>query len=174
MQPSKLFSADRIGGLIWLAFGAAVIYGSWVMDRLVSLGIPPATAPGVPTGLLGVCFIGFALVLLLRSGPPEAAGYASVAAESSPAAHRDNEFQWRRLALSWVLCMTYGVLLGGGLAYWLLTGVFLFLHLMLLDESERVPAVLTARRLLMAAILAPTTAVIVSLVFQRLFLVRLP
>jgi hypothetical protein len=174
MQPSKLLSADRIGGLIWLAFGAAVIYGSWVMDRLVSLGIPPATAPGVPTGLLGVCFIGFALVLLFRSGPPAETGYAPTAAEASPAAHRDNEFQWRRLALSWVLCMTYGLLLGGGMAYWLLTGVFLFLHLMLLDESERVPAVLTARRLLIAAILAPATAVIVSQVFQRLFLVRLP
>ena len=71
--------------------------------------------------------------------------------------------------------MTYGgVLLGGGLHYWLLTASFLFLHLLLLDETERVPAVPTLRRLLLAALLAPAVATAVMLVFQRVFLVRLP
>ena len=77
--------------------------------------------------------------------------------------------------LSWVLCMTYGgVLLGGGLHYWVLTAGFLFLHVMLLDETERVPARPTLRRLLLAAILAPAVATAVMLVFERIFLVRLP
>ena len=77
--------------------------------------------------------------------------------------------------LSWVLCMTYGgVLLGSGLHYWVLTAGFLFLHVMLLDETERVPARPTSRRLLLAAILAPAVATAVMLVFERIFLVRLP
>ena len=63
---ARVLTADRIGGLIWIVFGAAVIYGSWMMDRLESLGIPPSTAPGVVPGLLGAFIIVFGLVLVLR------------------------------------------------------------------------------------------------------------
>jgi hypothetical protein len=66
------------------------------------------------------------------------------------------------------------VLLGSGLHYWILTSAFLFLHVLLLDETERVPATLTLRRLITAAILAPAVATAVMLVFERIFLVRLP
>ena len=86
-----------------------------------------------------------------------------------------DELDWKRVALSWVLCVTYGgVLLGGGAPYWVLTTAFLFLHILLLDETERVPATLTLRRLLIAAILAPVAATLVMLTFERIFLVRLP
>ena len=47
MKLANHLSADRIGGLVWVIFGAAVVYGSWVMDRLDSLKIPPATVPGL-------------------------------------------------------------------------------------------------------------------------------
>ena len=39
------------------------------MDRLQSLGIPPATAPGVVPGLLGIGIIIFGLILLVRREP---------------------------------------------------------------------------------------------------------
>ncbi len=61
------FSTDRIGGLIWFVFGAAIVYGSWTMDRLEHLHIPPATAPGVVPGLLGLGIMAFALVLIMRT-----------------------------------------------------------------------------------------------------------
>jgi hypothetical protein len=172
MQSRKLLTSDRIQGLVWFAFGAAVIYGSWVMDRLESLKIPVATAPGVPTGLLGVSFMAFALVLLFRREfKPDAGAAVFQPVEAS----HDASFEWRRLALSWILCMTYaGFLLGRGLPYWLLTTAFLFLHFILLDESERVPARPTLRRLVLATILAPAVALTATFVFQRLFLVRLP
>ena len=84
-------------------------------------------------------------------------------------------FTGRECLLSWVLCMTYcGVLLGGGLHDWALTAAFLFLHIMLLDESERVPAWPALYRLVLAAIFAPAVATAVMLVFERIFLVRLP
>ena len=66
MQLMKTISSDRIGGLIWMAFGIAVVYGSWTMDRLQSLGIPPATAPGVVPGLIGLGIIIFGSILLVR------------------------------------------------------------------------------------------------------------
>jgi len=91
-----------------------------------------------------------------------------------PAGHAE-EFDWKRVALSWLLCVTYGgVLLGGGLPYWALTAGFLFLHILLLDETDRVPASPTLRRLVIAAVVAPVVATVVMLTFERIFLVRLP
>jgi putative tricarboxylic transport membrane protein len=185
MSMTQTLSADRVGGLIWIVFGAAVVYGSWIMDRLESLGIPPATAPGVVPGLLGIGIVIFGLVLVVRrepaarlaaAVPPDAAVDATPGAASDLGAvpHAD-EFHWKRGLLSWVLCMTYAaVLLGSGLHYWVLTVSFLLLHVLLLDETERVPARPTARRLIVAAILAPAVATAVMLVFERIFLVRLP
>lgn len=184
MQLMKAISSDRIGGLIWMAFGIAVVYGSWTMDRLQSLGIPPATAPGVVPGLIGLGIIIFGSILLIRRErasadltQPVAAAPAEITAPfeaAAPAVHRD-ELDWKRVLLSWVLCMTYGgVLLGGGAPYWVLTAAFLFLHILLLDETGRVPAAPTLRRLLIAAILAPVAATLVMLTFERIFLVRLP
>ena len=66
------------------------------------------------------------------------------------------------------------MLLGGGLPYWVLTAAFLFLHVLLLDETSRVPASPTLRRLVIAAVIAPAVATAVMLTFQHVFLVRLP
>ena len=74
------FNADRIGGLIWFVFGAAIVYGSWMMDRLEQLNIPPATAPGVVPGLLGLGIMAFALVLMLRRGRVATVDFAGYAA----------------------------------------------------------------------------------------------
>ena len=175
-MPTTSQLSDRIGGLIWIVFGAAVVYGSWTMDRLASLRIPLFTAPGVPTGLLGLGFIAFGMVMLLRRGPAQTVAYADAASASDPEAQpQDQGFAWGRTLFSATLCLTYaGLLLGRGLPYWLLTGIFLFLHIVLLDETDRVPARPTLRRLLAAAIIAPAVTVVVVLAFERLFLVRLP
>ena len=173
----RILSADRIGGLIWIVFGGAVIYGSWTMDRLQSLGIPPSTAPGVVPGLLGFGIVIFGLILILRREIANAPALSeipetAVPAEAAPSA---GEFHWKRAALSGFLCLTYGgALLGSGIPYWLLTMAFLFLHIVLLDETADVPARLSARRLITAAIIAPAFAITVALVFQYIFLVRLP
>ena len=98
------FSADRIGGLIWFVLGAAIVYGSWTMDRLESLNIPPATAPGVVPGLLGLGIMAFALVLMLRRGRVATVDFSG----SEAAAPQADEagFHWKRLALSAFLCLT--------------------------------------------------------------------
>ena len=167
-------TADRIGGLIWFVFGVAVVYGSWTMDRLESLRIPLSTAPGVVPGLYGLGFIALAMILLLRSHQPKAV--ASFAAGDEPAAPaEDGGFHWQRILLSWGLCVVYAaVLLGGGLPYWALTAGFLFLHILLLDDTEQVPARPTLRRFLVAAVMALAVSTVVSLVFRYIFLVRLP
>ena len=173
---ARVLTADRIGGLIWIVFGAAVIYGSWVMDRLETLGIPPSTAPGVVPGLLGAFIILFGLVLVLRRDAVGAPAFEQVqGAAPAEAASDESDFHWKRAALSAVLCLAYGgALLGSGIPYWLLTTAFLFLHIVLLDETTDVPARFNLRRAITAAILAPAFATAVTLIFQYIFLVRLP
>ena len=181
MKLSEKMTADRIGGLIWIALGAAIIYGSWTMDRLTSLQIHPATAPGLVPGLLGagIAILGIVLVLRRESG---STGDFSVASDTKEIEHRpeperaaDEGMAWKRVALSWLLCITYGaVLLGHGLPYWVLTTTFLLLHIILIDETNDVPAKLDKRRAITAAIVAVVFATAVAQVFEKIFLVRLP
>ena len=167
-------TANRIGGLIWVVFGGAIVYGSWTMDRLESLGIPPATAPGVVPGLLGIGIIIFGMILLWRREEQPGANFASPddgydAAQSTEALH------WKRILVSWALCLAYGgLLLGRGISYWILTAAFLFIHIMVLDETGDVPAKPTYRRLLTATIVSLAVATALALVFRYIFLVRLP
>ena len=170
---TRPLTAERIGGLIWFVFGVAVVYGSWTMDRLESLNIPLATVPGLVPGLQGLGFIAFALILLFRSRPPQVA--TSFAGAGEAAASDDEVVHWKRILTSWALCVSYGaVLIGSGVHYWALTVAFLFVHVMLLDDTEQVPARPTLRRTIVAAIMALTIATIVTLIFRYVFLVRLP
>ena len=171
---NKLLTADRIGGLIWFVFGVAVVYGSWQMDRLESMNIPPSTAPGVVPALQGHGFIAFALILMFRA-QKRAIVNTYAADDTAAEAPSEQDFYWKRILLSWALCVGYGaVLLGSGVNYWALTAAFLFLHAVLLDDTEHVPARPTLRRVIVAAIVALSISTVVTLVFRYIFLVRLP
>lgn len=153
--------ADRIGGLVWFVGGAAVLAASWTMDRLGERGVHPLTAPGLLPGILGIGMMALALFLLFRHP-------AAVADAEEDGTDR------RKLATSFLLCVAYaGLLLGRGLSFPLLTTAFVFAHLLLVEESERRARPLL-RRIVEAGAIAAATAALVTLVFQHLFLIRLP
>lgn len=186
MSLGTTLSADRIGGLIWVTFGGAIVYGSWTMDRLEHLHIPLATAPGVVPGLLGLGLMIFGLILVLRRGSAAAAaagpsfdGPGDVETGSTDAnveaVVEDDSTHWRKVLVSFALCLAYaGLLLGRGIPYWVLTVLFLFAHFMLINDDVTVPARPTLRRTLIAAGLSLAVATAVALVFRYVFLVRLP
>ena len=169
-------SADHIGGLIWLVFGGAVLYGSWTMDRLANQNVNPVTVPGLVPGLVGAGIMIFALVLLFRRNKPQLVGVE----ETEPThmrgeAEAEQPANWGRVLLSWALCVGFaGALLGRGLPFWLLAGGFVFIHILLLDDPDRIAEQPLARRVITAAIVAVCTAAVVTFVFQKIFLVRLP
>jgi hypothetical protein len=153
-------TADRVGGLLWLCLGLAIAYGSWTMDRLERLGIHPLAAPGLLPGLVGVALALFGLVLLARRASPA----------NEPGAE---PVHGQRLALSWMLCVGFGgLLLGRGLPFWLLAGLFLLAHILLLHDGAGRSGL--ARRLAVAATVAVATSALVTSVFQNLFYIRLP
>lgn len=164
--------ADSVG---WIVLGVAVLIGSITMDRLEAQHINPYTVPGLLPGLLGVMMIVLGGVLALRSwrrialhGPAAPAGTDQRA---------DQREQWRRIAIVAALCITYCVvLIGHGLPFWLASAIYVAGSIVILQRIGRDdPAqALAPRSVIKASVIGLTSAVITHLVFQDLFLVRLP
>ena len=82
---------------------------------------------------------------------------------------------WGRLALALALCLGYGAgLVGRGLPFWAATLAFVFVSIAVLQWPERRARQQVGRGLLVAAACAAGTSLGVTLVFQEVFLVRLP
>lgn len=163
--------SDLHDALGWIAFGAAVLIGSLTMDRLERQHVNPYTVPGLLPGLLGIMMILLGGILALRSWRRGALTLPV------PARTADDQEQRRRVWIVVALCMGYAVVLvGHGLPFWLasaiyVTGSILILQRLSRDEDERR---LTPRAWIKALAIGLGSGVITSVVFQELFLVRMP
>jgi len=170
--------ADLIWALGWIAFGAALVYGSWTMDRLETMHINPYTVPGLVPGILGGGILLMGVMLLgraLRAGGFHARAVGIGTRAEGNGAPAEGASDWRRLALAAVLCLGYGAgLVGRGVPFWAATFVFVFVTIAAFQWPERRAKGESARGLAFAAACAAGTALGVTLVFQELFLVRLP
>lgn len=166
MSRRPIASADLVGSLVWIVLGAAVFHGAWTMDRLEAQHINPYTAPGLVPGVLGLGLVLLGGILLLRSlrGAGSAGGDDAAPPLITP-----------RLLVALALCLTYAIgLVGRGLPFWLSTVLFVFVSIAVFQWSERRARGQIGRGLAVAALCAIGLAVGVTLVFQELFLVRLP
>jgi hypothetical protein len=161
--------SDRVFGLGWTALGLAIAVESWRMDRLEAQHINPWTVPGLVPGLLGVVLAVFGLILALRR--PLAAG--SEAPEGKAEEGKAAE-PWR-VGLALLLTLGFGIgVLGTGVPFWLAAGGFLFLAILLFEWPERRAAGTLAAGAVRAAIIAALASAAITLIFQEVFLVRLP
>jgi len=159
--------ADLVWSLVWIAIGAAIFYGGFAMDRLERQHINPYTAPGLVPALLGVAITLLGVILLVRSVWAGGVGAQPTAATG----HTD----FPRLLLALALCLAYAAgLVGSGLPFWLATFLFVFVAIVAFQWSERRSRGELGKGLAVAALCAAGTAAGVTLVFQELFLVRLP
>jgi Tripartite tricarboxylate transporter TctB family len=166
--------ADRRGdlwfSLLLTALSLVVVIESWRMPRLESLGVHPMSAPGLTPGLIGLVLLLLGLLLLLRSlRERRAAAMAADAASpapSSPAAAGDRG----RALLAVALCLAYALGLLGRLPFAWATGLFVFAFVAAFGFERARPW----RTLGGAAAMAVFTAIAVTLLFEQLFLVRLP
>jgi len=156
--------AELIGAAGWVVFGAAVLIASWRMDRLASLSINPWSAPGLMPGLLGALMIVFGAALGLRALAQRAGGEAPAGGG-------------KRIALALALCFGYAAgLLGKGLPFWLASSAFLFVAILvfrILDHDvENDPPL---RRIALSTLaIALAASLLIALLFEQVFLVRLP
>lgn len=172
MDNRVMARADFVTGLVLIVLAIATLYGSVTMPRLEERGIHPTGAPGVVPGLLAIALLICAVMLTVRSvraggHRPMPAGHGLVGWLRGP--------EGRRLGVALVLTLAYGVVLVGTVPFWLATGAFV-LAFVIAFERLSLPEDRPSWRatLIGGGGLAAAAAVIVPLVFERLFLVRLP
>ena len=172
-QPAQGASAraDFVAALVWIALGLAIVAGALVMDRLERFGAKAYTAPGLVPGILGALIAFLGGVLLLRS--VRRGAVAALAQPWSPDAEGRAMLARSALAIGLTLLYTL-VLVGHGLPFWLVTVAFVFVFMLLFDLPERRARGQTARGVLIAAMVAVATSAVVTLMFERVFLVRMP
>jgi hypothetical protein len=155
--------SDLVSGGVWVAIGLAIAVGSWRMDRLESQGVPWFTAPGLLPGIVGVGIVLFALMIVVRA--------LRASAPADDVAPRDRS---GRAAISLVLCLGFAAGLVGRVPFIAAAATYLFLHIFILQLPERRAAGQVARGAIVALVIAIVAAVAIGLVFQEIFLVRLP
>lgn len=170
VRPEPAPRTDLVTGVVILAFGLAVLRLAWAMPTFTDRGGDPFTAPGIVPGFYGIVLALLGVVLAVRSAVRGALRPGGGADDgSSTFAHA----RVSRLAAAIVLCFGYAVGLIGTLPFWLATATFVTAFVLLFEWQDEPPA-RRLRRVATALALGLATGGAVTLVFERLFLVRLP
>lgn len=167
-MPARSDLRDAVG---WMVLGLATLIASIRMDRLEHQHINPLTVPGLLPGLLGLAMITLGLVLAVRSWRRGAFAQAAIAPDSSALQRR------KRVALTIALSVGYTVVLvGRGLPFWLASSVYVTSSILIFEWIGSHPGRrrLSARTVIQAIVIGVASSVIIWLVFERLFLVRMP
>jgi hypothetical protein len=162
--------SDLRQSLGWIALGIATTIGSLRMDRLEKQDINPYTVPGLLPGLLGVAIVFFGLLMLYRSWR-RLARTPHVPHVRTEADRAEARRMWTVLAL----CIGFaGGLVGRGLPFWAAAAVFVTVTIGLLQFAERSAKNQRLRGLAFALAVGLGAGIVITLVFQEFFLVRLP
>ncbi|HEX7436085.1 MAG TPA: tripartite tricarboxylate transporter TctB family protein [Caldimonas sp.] len=169
-EARALAASELRGAVGWIAFGVAILAGSVAMDRLENQGVNPYTVPGLLPGLLGIAMILLGGLLGLRSWQRGGAakGVAGFKLEGAAAG---------RLALVIGLILLYAVvLIGHGMPFWLASTLYVTVSIVTLQRPQRLALGrrLSWRDLALALAVGLGSGIVITFVFQELFLVRLP
>jgi hypothetical protein len=160
---------DFFASLFWIALGIAITIGSWNMDRLKNQDVNPYTVPGLLPFFLGISIAFFGLLMLWRSWRH---GALAPGAAFMPTMSRSDQ---QRLWLVLGLCLGFGIaLVGHGLPFWLASAIFIAVTIVILQWQQREAVNQVVRGCIVAAVIGVCAGIIITLVFQEFFLVRLP
>jgi len=142
------------------------------MDRLKNQDINPYTIPGLLPGLLGIAMIILGALLAARSW--HSGIFAATAVDVDIATRRAER---KQLLLVLSLCLGFGVLLvGHGLPFWLAAAIFVTTAILSLQARQRKATgeKLSLRTFIKTAAIGLGAGLAITIVFQEIFLVRLP
>jgi hypothetical protein len=169
-DPRATARSELIQACGWIALGIATLVGSLRMDRLERQNINPYTVPGLLPGLLGAAMVLLGTLLALRS-------WRRGALEARHAAFAFDPAAARRVVLVLALCLTFGVVLvGHGVPFWLAAASFVSIAIVVLQRPQRRAAGerMALGTVASAIVIGLCAGGAITLVFQQLFLVRLP
>ena len=157
--------SDLAGGAGWLIFGLAILFESVRMDRFTSMGATIYTMPGFVPGMIGCVLVLLGAILMLR-------GWRRCRFEVGAETKADNaEVLFNpRMLLTLALTLAYALALIGRVPFWLGTAVFVatFTWAFAPPDQHR------TRRFVSACVAGALASATVTLVFEHVFLVRLP
>ncbi len=159
-EPLTARRTDRLGGALWMACGLAIAVGAWRMDRFESMGAAIYTAPGLVPGIYGVLMMVLGALLAGRHARPT--GAEADADSGQPLINR-------RILIMLLLALAYAALAVGRVPFGPATAVFVAVFCGVFSDQPSV-----ARRVGTSIAAGVLTAITVVLVFERVFLVRLP
>lgn len=170
MTERTMTKADLVTSLILVVFGAAVVAGSLAMPDMTGRNESPYSNPGVVSGFIGTMIFLLSGGMLIRSIKR---GAVKTFAEDRNKGGDVDRVRWIRIAKTIGLCVLYAFFLG---KVWfpLLTFLFVFSFVIWFEYDFKEPVGSQWKKFLFAFILAGSTSAAVTLVFERLFLVRLP
>lgn len=171
MKESNMARADFVTSIILIAFGVAVLIMSLHMPTFAARGVNPYSAPGIVPGFLGALIALLGLVLFIRSIGRK--GYR-LGITGRTVREFFSAQQTLRLVITIVISVLYALVLLGRVAYPIATGIYVFLFIMLFEYKWKSSLKSQWKIPLFAAVVAVCTAVLVTAVFQYLFLVSLP
>ena len=160
---------DLLTAAVFFAAGVAIIYASWLMPRFKEQLGEIYTAPGLVPALYGTVIAALALWLAARS-----IGRGAFKPASGGPRERREGYSNARLVLATALCLAFAVGMVGRLPFWLATAIFVFFFILLFEWRAGQLWRERARPLLTALATAAATGILVVLVFERAFYVRLP
>ncbi|WP_439576787.1 tripartite tricarboxylate transporter TctB family protein [Elioraea sp.] len=170
VTPPPRARADLITAAVLLAFAGAAFAGAWAMPTFTAQGGDPFTAPGIVPGFHAVVIGLLSLVLGVR-------------AVLRGALRPDGGLppDWRvvegastlRLAIAAALGVTLVFGLVGRVPFWAAAALFVACFTILF-EWPITPRGKRLRRIAEGVVLGLATGFVVTLVFERVFLVRLP
>lgn len=160
----RMAQADRVCAVVLASLGLGMLAGGWTMDRLEIRNIHPASIPGLVPIILGALMT-LCAVLLFRSAGREGR-------------HGEEPFltggSWPRLLATAAICTIYALVLVGWLPFFWSTAIFVTAFGALFswpsDADGRAAAITIVRSAVFGILVAFCTA----LLFERVFLVRLP
>jgi hypothetical protein len=163
--------ADYLTGLALILFGIYVMVESWRMPRLEHLQAHPLSAPGIVPAFLAAVLLLFGLILVVRS--VRAGGHHIGLSREGIRKSLANPGN-RRLLVTTILTLVYAGVLVGRTPYTLVTGLFVFVFVVVFEWRRDMSRREMGRMGLAAAILAVVFSLAVSYTFEKLFLVTLP
>ncbi len=168
MKPENMPKADFVVSILLMLFSIGIIAHSLQMPRFEEVGANPFSVPGIVPGVLGTVVFFLSLAVFIRALRQK--GYRlGIGREALINLGADPST--RRMLLTTLLCVIYGLAMVGHMNYYLATFVFVLSFLLVFQFR----AASSHRRLLVTALVqAVLTAAVVGVVFRYLFLVDLP
>ena len=170
-EQHRVARSDLEGGVGWMVLGGAILIASVRRDRLEEQHINPYTIPGLLPGLLGIVMLMLGFLLAVRSW--RRGGLLPGVGETM----QERWVATKRIVMVLALCATFAVILvGHGLPFWVAGASFVTVAILTLQHAQRVTEghKLTLRKVLTTALIGLGAGLMITFVFQEIFLVRLP